>query len=78
MLKKKLNCDILFSCRFKLNDAIISEIKNLVQMNPHAVSKIPEALQYLVTTEAILNDSPKLVNMLTWARVSPIQVNQFE
>ncbi|CAH1104235.1 unnamed protein product [Psylliodes chrysocephalus] len=59
--------------RFKLNDAIISEIKNLVQMNPHAVSKIPEALQYLVTTEAILNDSPKLVNMLTWARVSPIQ-----
>ena len=34
---------------------------------------IPEALQYLVTTETLLNDVPELVYMLTWERVSPIQ-----
>ncbi|CAG9769001.1 unnamed protein product [Ceutorhynchus assimilis] len=59
--------------RFKTNEAIISEIKSQVQMNPTSVTHVPEALQYLATTEAILADSPKLVHMLTWARVSPIQ-----
>ncbi|XP_066260677.1 phosphatidylinositol 4-kinase alpha isoform X2 [Euwallacea similis] len=59
--------------RFKINEAIIHEVKNLVHMNPTSVTHVPEALQYLATTEAILADSPKLVHMLTWARVSPIQ-----
>lgn len=62
-------------CRFKTNDAIIQEIKTLVHLNPTLVTHVPEALQYLATTEAILADSPKLVHMLTWARVSPIQVS---
>ncbi|KAF7274503.1 hypothetical protein GWI33_012847 [Rhynchophorus ferrugineus] len=64
---------IYLPTRFKNNDAIIHEIKNQVQMNPTSVTHVPEALQYLATTEAILADSPKLVYMLTWARVSPIQ-----
>ncbi|KAL1513897.1 hypothetical protein ABEB36_003236 [Hypothenemus hampei] len=60
--------------RFKTNnEAIISEIRTQVQMNPRSVAHVPEALQYLVTVEAILGDNPKLVHMLTWARVSPIQ-----
>ncbi|KAJ8972794.1 hypothetical protein NQ314_000030 [Rhamnusium bicolor] len=59
--------------RFKINEAIISEIKSQVQINPTCVSHVPEALQYLATTEAILSDSTKLGHMLTWARVSPIQ-----
>ncbi|KAG5871513.1 hypothetical protein JTB14_006946 [Gonioctena quinquepunctata] len=59
--------------RFGTNDAIISEIKGLVQMNPTCVSHIPEALQYLATTEVILNDSTKLGHMLTWSKITPIQ-----
>ncbi|XP_074027148.1 phosphatidylinositol 4-kinase III alpha isoform X2 [Leptinotarsa decemlineata] len=59
--------------RFRTNDAIISEIKTLVQMNPTCVSHIPEALQYLATTEAILSDSTKLGHMLTWSKITPIQ-----
>lgn len=61
--------------RFRMNEAIVSEIIHQVQQNPVAVSHIPEALQYLATTDAILTDSPKLVHMLTWSRVSPVQVN---
>ncbi|XP_969785.1 phosphatidylinositol 4-kinase alpha isoform X4 [Tribolium castaneum] len=58
--------------RFKTNEAIMSEIRHQVQQNPVSVSHVPEALQYLATTNAILSDSTKLVHMLTWARVSPI------
>lgn len=46
----------------------------MVQSDPVSVSHIPEALQYLAATEIILQDSTKLVHMLTWARISPIQV----
>lgn len=60
--------------RFKTNEAIISEVKSQVQMNPRCVSHVPDALQYLATTDTFLADSPKLTHMLTWARVSPIQV----
>ncbi|KAH1001445.1 hypothetical protein HUJ04_005466 [Dendroctonus ponderosae] len=59
--------------RFKTNESIISEVKIQVQMNPRSVSHVPDALQYLATTDTILADSPKLTHMLTWARVSPIQ-----
>lgn len=54
----------------------MSEIRHQVLQNPISVSHVPEALQYLVTTDTILNDNPKLVHMLTWARISPITVNQ--
>lgn len=66
---------VYLPCRFKTNEAIIQEIKTLVHLNPTLVTHVPEALQYLATTEAILADSPKLVHMLTWSRVSPIQVS---
>jgi phosphatidylinositol 4-kinase len=58
--------------RFKVNEAIMSEIRHQVQQNPVCVSHVPEALQYLATTDTILSDSTKLVHMLTWARISPI------
>lgn len=61
--------------RLKSNDAILNEIKHQVQQNPLAVAHIPEALQYLATTEAILSDNQKLVYMLTWGRVTPIEVS---
>nr|XP_022907836.1 phosphatidylinositol 4-kinase alpha [Onthophagus taurus] len=63
--------------RLKAHDALISEVKHLVQQNPMSVSHIPDALQYLATTDNILNDSVKLVYMLTWAEVSPIQALAF-
>ncbi|XP_017786237.1 PREDICTED: phosphatidylinositol 4-kinase alpha isoform X2 [Nicrophorus vespilloides] len=63
--------------RLKCNDAIISEIRHQVHQNPDAVRHVPEALQYLATTDTILSDSPKLVHMLTWARVTPIQALSF-
>ncbi|XP_025837646.1 phosphatidylinositol 4-kinase alpha [Agrilus planipennis] len=64
---------VFLPLRLKSNDAIVNEVRRLVSQNPLTVSHVPEALQYLVTTNAILNDSPKLVHMLTWAKVTPIQ-----
>lgn len=64
--------------RLKNSDAIINEVRHQVSQNPVVVSHIPEALQYVVTTDAILIDNPKLVHMLTWARVSPVQVTFIE
>ncbi|KAL3270935.1 hypothetical protein HHI36_021440 [Cryptolaemus montrouzieri] len=58
--------------RFRMNEAIMSEIRHHVQQDPVSVAHVPEALQYLATTENILNDNIKLVHMLTWSRVSPI------
>lgn len=64
--------------RFRMNEAIVSEITHQVHQNPVAVAHVPDALQYLATTDAILGDSTKLVHMLTWARVSPVQVRGFQ
>lgn len=64
----------MYGFRLRASDAIASEVKHQVSMNPVVVSHIPEALQYVVTTDAILTENTKLVHMLTWARVSPIQV----
>lgn len=63
--------------RFRMNEAIVGEITHQVHQNPVAVAHVPDALQYLATTDAILSDSTKLVHMLTWARVSPVQVRDF-
>ncbi|KAK9746290.1 PI4-kinase N-terminal region [Popillia japonica] len=63
--------------RLKAHDAIINEIKHQVLLNPISVAKIPDALQYLATTDNILSDNPKLVHMLTWARLTPIQALAF-
>ncbi|CAG9126168.1 unnamed protein product [Plutella xylostella] len=59
------------------NEGIVSEIKRKVQENPTAVSHVPQALKYLVTTETLLNDAPELVHILTWARVTPVEALSF-
>lgn len=64
---------VFLPVRLKNSDTIIQEIRDNVQRMPHLVCHVPEALQYLVTTEAILKDIGELVHMLTWAKVSPIQ-----
>lgn len=63
--------------RLKAHDAILNEIKHQVHQNPISVAHVPDALHYLATTDAILNDSPKLVYMLTWSRISPIEALSF-
>ncbi|VVC31966.1 Hypothetical protein CINCED_3A020388 [Cinara cedri] len=64
---------VFLPVRLKNSDCIIKEVCRMVRANPMAVSHIPEALQYLVTTETLLSDAPELVYMLTWARVTPVQ-----
>ncbi|XP_053985852.1 phosphatidylinositol 4-kinase alpha isoform X1 [Hylaeus volcanicus] len=59
--------------RLKNSEIIIKEVCVLVRLKPVPVMHVPEALQYLVTTDTLLNDVPELVYMLTWERVSPIQ-----
>ncbi|CAB3245856.1 unnamed protein product [Arctia plantaginis] len=55
------------------NEGIIQEIRRKVQAMPTAVSHVPQALKYLVTTETLLNDAHELVHMITWARVTPVE-----
>ncbi|KAK3879548.1 hypothetical protein Pcinc_015884 [Petrolisthes cinctipes] len=50
-----------------------AEISQLVRENPIAVSHLPDALQYLATSENILSDIPELNYMLTWAPVPPVK-----
>ncbi|XP_034943088.1 phosphatidylinositol 4-kinase alpha [Chelonus insularis] len=64
---------VFLPVRLKNSDTIIKEVCRLVRLKPVPVMHVPEALQYLVTTDSLLNDAPELVYMLTWARVSPIQ-----
>lgn len=47
----------LFFARFNNSEALSEEVSRLVQLNPAAVSYIPEALQYFTTSESIINDS---------------------
>lgn len=64
---------VYLPARLKNTDTIIQEIREHVRRAPQVVCHVPEALQYLVTIDAILKDSGELVHMLTWARVSPVQ-----
>lgn len=59
--------------RLKNSDTIIQAVIECVKRAPLLVCHVPEALQYLVTTESILSEDSELVHMLTWARVSPVQ-----
>ncbi|CAH1390658.1 unnamed protein product [Nezara viridula] len=59
--------------RLKSSDSMVKEVCRLVRSNPTSVIHIPHALQYLVTTENILNEAPELVHCLSWSRVSPVQ-----
>lgn len=64
---------VFLPVRLKNSESIIREITRQVRSNPTAVSHIPEALQYLVTTDTLMSDAQELTHMLTWAPVSPIQ-----
>ncbi|XP_046385278.1 phosphatidylinositol 4-kinase alpha isoform X2 [Ischnura elegans] len=59
--------------RLKNTEQIVKEVSRLVQLNPLAVSHVPDALQYFVKIDTILRDAHELVYMLTWARVSPVR-----
>lgn len=58
--------------RFKNSDVIILELSRLVKAQPHAVSHLAEALQYLATPGELVKDSPELINLVTWAPIQPI------
>lgn len=47
----------LFFCYRIKNEAVIQELGRKVRFDPLAVSHIPLALQYLATTDTLLNDS---------------------
>lgn len=47
--------------RLKNSDCIIKEVSRLVRLTPTAVSHVPQALQYLVTTDTILNDAAEVI-----------------
>ncbi|XP_024081194.1 phosphatidylinositol 4-kinase alpha isoform X2 [Cimex lectularius] len=64
---------VFLPTRLKSSESMVKEICRLVRSNPSAVSHIPHALKYLVTTETILDDAPELSHCLSWARVSPVQ-----
>ena len=53
------------------------EIQRLVQLNPACVSHIPEALDYLVTADSIINEPAELTHALFWHRVHPLKALAF-
>lgn len=68
---------VFLPCRFKNSDSLRNEVSRLVRLYPLSVCHIPDALQYLITSDSILYESPELTYMLTWARISPIQALSF-
>ncbi|CAG0882290.1 unnamed protein product [Darwinula stevensoni] len=69
---------VFLSSRFKPHSEVIDrEVRRLVRGNPILVSHIPEALQYLVTADSIVNDYPELSYLLTWSRSVPIRAISF-
>ena len=57
---------VFLPVRLKNSDIIIKEICGLVQIQPVYVMHISEALQYLVTTETLLNDASKVNNIVSY------------
>lgn len=51
---------VFLPVRLKNTDCIVKEVCRMVRANPMVVSHIPEALQYLVTTETLLSDAPEV------------------
>jgi hypothetical protein len=49
-----------FCLRLKNSDSIIKEVSTQVRLHPVAVSHVPQALPYLVTTETLLSDAPEV------------------
>lgn len=51
---------IFLPVRLKDCPVIIKEICSLVRLKPVPIMHIPEALQYLITTDTLLNDVPEV------------------
>jgi len=49
-----------FCLRLKNSESIIKEVTTQIRSNPAAVSDLPQALSYLVTTETLLIDAPEV------------------
>ena len=60
---------VFLPVRLKNSDTIIKEVCRLVQLQPVSVMHVPEALQYLVTTDTLLNDAPKVLQFLNFSFV---------
>ncbi|XP_013387820.1 phosphatidylinositol 4-kinase alpha-like [Lingula anatina] len=62
---------VMLPLRFQNSESLVREVTRLVRLNPDAVSHIPSAIQYLVTTETVERDSPELTHILNWAPAPP-------
>lgn len=51
---------VFLPVRLKNSETIVKEVCRLVRLRPVAVMHVPEALQYLVTTDLLLNDAPEV------------------
>ncbi|KAH7932980.1 hypothetical protein HPB49_006149 [Dermacentor silvarum] len=60
--------------RFRSSEALRNEVTRLVQANPDLVCHMPEALQYMITPDFVLEDNPDLSYLQAWAPVSPVKV----
>jgi phosphatidylinositol 4-kinase len=49
-----------FYLRLRNSESIIKEVTTQIRLNPAAVSDLPQALSYLVTTETLLSDVPEV------------------
>ena len=54
-------------------DGVEKEIQRLVQSQPHFVTHVPEALDFLVTPDSIINEPPELTQTLFWSCVPPVK-----
>ncbi|KAK8780519.1 hypothetical protein V5799_018137 [Amblyomma americanum] len=68
---------VYLPCRFRSSDALRAEVIRLVQANPDLVCHMPEALQYMITPDFVLEDNPDLSYLQAWAPVSPVKVLAF-
>lgn len=68
---------VRMASRLRFASGIEKEIRRLVQLNPICVAHIPEALDFLVTSDGIENESPELINTLYWTRVDPVKALSF-
>ena len=53
------------------------EIQWLVQLTPRCVARFPEALDYLVMADSIINESPELTHALYWSKIHPVKALAF-
>ena len=68
---------VRMAARLRSAAGVEREIQRLVQLTPSCVSHIPEALDYLITPDSILNESPELTHALYWSRIHPVKALAF-